>query len=104
MDVAELLGHKIQFIGGQSLQFMKVGSTTGEEVLLNLGDPDYVPDEGHFEWHWNTQATLIGAVPYQLMRDDWYWDHDLIIEFDDNGIVKHYEITETKVGVGTKRF
>lgn len=88
-------------IGKESLQFIKVGSTTREEVLLNLGTSDYFRDEESvFIWHWETQAKLyVLPVVYTYpvgSTVDVFREYELVIEFDDNGIVKHYEIKKIK--------
>ena len=75
-----------------SLQFMNVGSTTREEVLLNLGDPDLF--SVGFVYRWMTEYSFILILIGTGVgggRADVYSVYELVIEFDDNGIVKHYE-------------
>ena len=75
-----------------SLQFMNVGSTTREEVLLNLGGPDLFSVGFVYRWMTEYGFILIGLIGPSLGgRADVYSVYELVIEFDDNGIVKHYE-------------
>ncbi len=82
----------------KSVELLEVGSTNREEVLLNLGAPDIVEgDESVFTYIWSTKAGILflgfwpgitGTGPISLK------DHRLRIEFDENGIVKNYEIEQ----------
>jgi len=47
----------------ESLGFLKVGSTKKEEVVLNLGPPNYTRDnERDFIYQWYTESALILIV------------------------------------------
>ena len=63
----------------KTLEFMQVGSTSREEVLLNLGEPDEVSkDERYFFYR---LILLDGLFPERF---------DFGIQFDDKGVVKRY--------------
>ncbi len=84
----------------ESVELLEVGSTNREEVLLNLGAPDYVEgDDSVFTYFWSTKAGILiigvwpgitGTGPMSAKY------HRLRIEFDENGIVKNYEIKQEK--------
>ncbi len=83
------------------MELVEVGSTTREEVLLNLGGPDIVEgDESVFTYIWSTKA---GILYFALWGDRGQTkpmsakDHQLRIEFDENGIVKNYEIEQEEL-------
>lgn len=82
------------------MELLEVGSTTREEVLLNLGAPDIVEgDESVFTYSWSTKA---GILYFYFLGEDQTKpmsakDHRLYIEFDENGIVKNYEIEEEEL-------
>lgn len=75
------------------------GKTTREEVLLQLGEPDFVDGEDRiFVYHWSMVVGYLwvwpdieGKIPRQ---------HFFLIEFDDHGIVKRYELKEFE-GIGS---
>ena len=81
------------------MAFLEVGSTNREEVLLNLGDPDIVEgDESVFRYFWSTKTGILylyfmGESQAAPMSAKY---HRLRIEFDENGIVKNYEIKQEK--------
>jgi len=77
-------------IDATALEFMGVGSTSREEVLLKLGEPDEVwEDERHFLYWWLTaRGYLIDRNPNDTPM--WKKRYDLLIEFDDQGVVKRY--------------
>ncbi len=86
-------------IGEESLGFLEVGSTKREEVLLTLGLPEYTQDhERAFVYKWDTASGWVvagahiggaGASKYSS-----YKTYQLLIEFDDIGILKGFEIKE----------
>ena len=86
-------------IGEESLGFLEVGSTKREEVLLALGIPEWTPEfEGAFHYRWKTKY---GTVVFILLLGSGgdrkytsYKGYQLVIEFDDTGIVKRFEIKE----------
>jgi outer membrane protein assembly factor BamE (lipoprotein component of BamABCDE complex) len=87
----------------ESLQFMKVGSTTREEVLLNLGDPELFSGDSEFKYRWETESAFMGVdIAGGSGRYDFYYFYELVIEFDDNGLVKSFEIKEEKTGTGLR--
>ncbi len=90
----------------ESLEFIEVGSTKLEEVLLNLGHPDSgrYAEEVILEYDWTVKAGQ-WVVPWLTMPPGTggvltgpisVWRYELRIEFDENGIVKSYEIYETE--------
>ena len=75
---------------------MEVGSTKKEEVLLNLGPPNYTRDnERNFIYRWNTESALVLIIASMGgAADKTYTYHkiyELLIEFDDMDIVKSLE-------------
>jgi len=78
------------------MAFVEVGSTNREEVLLNLGAPDYVEgDNSDFTYFWRTKAGIVFSYFFELTSAPMFtMDHRLLIEFDENGIVKNYEIEQ----------
>jgi outer membrane protein assembly factor BamE (lipoprotein component of BamABCDE complex) len=81
----------------RALLFVKAGSTTREDVLLNLGEPDLAwGDETYFAYRWITVNGYVVA----WMGDGHTADgesfpigkarHDLVIEFDEDGRVARY--------------
>ncbi len=83
------------------MAFLEVGSTNREEVLLNLGAPDIVEgDESVFKYFWSTKAGILylyiyGGKPQAAPMSA--KNHRLRIEFDENGIVKNYEIEQEQL-------
>ncbi len=77
----------------ESLGFVEVGSTKREEVLLNLGDPDYGHgNERIFVYQWTTMSGKeIKWAGYDETRYETRKKYQLIIGFDQNGIVNSYE-------------
>jgi len=80
---------------------MEVGSTKKEEVLLTLGPPNYTRDnERDFIYQWNTESGLVleiaGMGGSRTEKYTYYKTYQLLIEFDDIGIVKGFEIKEEK--------
>ncbi|MFQ5989516.1 MAG: hypothetical protein ACE5K9_06345 [Candidatus Methylomirabilales bacterium] len=83
-----------QPIEKESLGFLEIGSTTREEVLLHLGDPDYARDnERIFVYHWTTMSGKeIGWVGYrEPSKYETRKKYQVIIGFDQTGIVNIYE-------------
>ena len=82
----------------ESLEFLEIGSTKREDVLLNLGDPDYGHgNERIFVYQWITKSgTEIKWGGYQETRYVTRKKYQLIIGFDQNGVVSSYEIKEEK--------
>jgi outer membrane protein assembly factor BamE (lipoprotein component of BamABCDE complex) len=83
----------------ETLQFMRAGSTSKEEVLLKLGAPDSIgQNEAVFEYEWlmvngYTQWAIgfwpgVGAAG-GLAR---FSHHVLSVEFDERNVVTRYEI------------
>lgn len=76
-------------IDATALEFMGLGSTSREEVLLKLGEPDAVwEDERHFLYWWVTARGY--AIVFDNAPPIWKKRYDLLIEFDDQGVVKRY--------------
>ncbi len=87
----------------ESLEFIEVGSTKREEVLLTLGPPDCTQEnERVFDYQWETESEWIYVVGagYQAAGGTFHFSltYQLLIEFDDTGIVKRFEIKRGKVG------
>lgn len=82
----------------ESLEFLEVGSTKREDVLLHLGDPDYGHgNERIFVYQWTTKSgTEIKWGGYQETRYVTRKKYQLIIAFDQSGVVSSYEIKEQK--------
>lgn len=90
----------------ETLESIRAGVTTREEVLLRLGEPDVVMrSERLFGYHWVTVWGYLfvlhqgGAVagPVGFNR------HLALIEFDEQGIVKRLEVKEegvSQLGIG----
>lgn len=78
---------------------IRPGSTTREDALLLLGEPDAtIKDERVFAYHWimNT-GILIGGIPLGYAGGIDFSGpirrrYLLFVEFDDHGIVKRYEL------------
>jgi len=95
-------------IGEESLGFLKVGSTKKEEVVLNLGPPNYTRDnERNFIYRWNTKSEIVwvgGMIGGGGTRTvTTYYTYQLLIEFDDIGIVKSLERKEEEAEQGPLR-
>ncbi len=83
-----------QPIEKESLEFLEIGSTTREDVLLRLGDPDYARDsERIFVYHWVTKSEKeIGWLDYrEASKFETRKRYQVIIGFDEAGIVTSYE-------------
>lgn len=73
-------------IDAKATEFMRVGSTSKEEVLLKLGEPDAVwEDERNFLYLWFTARGYVGAggSPMYIGKP-----HELLIEFDEQDVIK----------------
>jgi outer membrane protein assembly factor BamE (lipoprotein component of BamABCDE complex) len=85
-------------IDAAALGFMHPGSTDKEEVLLQLGEPDGIwQDERYFLYRWVSVTggylICVAADPYGggsggLIAPLKRKRYDLLIEFDDKGVVK----------------
>ena len=83
-----------QPIEKDSLEFLEIGSTTREEVLLRLGDPDYAQEnERVFVYQWVTKSEKeIGWLDYrEASKYETHRRYQVIIGFDHVGIVTTYE-------------
>ncbi len=92
----------------ESLEFIEVGSTKREEVLLTLGPPDCTQEnERVFDYQWETESEWIYVAGLGYTggggRLHFSLTYQLLIEFDDTGIVKRFEIKRGKVGGGRKK-
>ncbi len=92
----------------ESLGFLEVGSTKREEVLLTLGPPDCTQEnERVFDYQWETESEWIyvGGLGYTGGGGRLHFSltYQLLIEFDDTGIVKRFEIKRGKVGYTEKK-
>jgi len=81
----------------KTLRFVEVGSTTREDVLLNLGEPDLAWGDGtYFAYRWITvngyvvawagDAHTVDGESFPIGKAR----HDLVIEFDEDGRVARY--------------
>ena len=81
----------------ESIEFIELGSTTRTQVLLKLGEPDYVWDDGaRFLYYWKTtDAVFLWAVGYGYSgaagAEDIGWDWGLYLRFDPAGIIQEVE-------------
>ena len=83
-----------QPIEKESLEFLEIGSTTREDVLLHLGDPDYAREnERIFVYQWVTKSEKeIGWLDYrEASKYETRKRYQVIIGFDQVGIVAGYE-------------
>ena len=72
---------------------MEVGSTTKEEVVLNLGPPNYTRENDRvFVYHWFTESgwMLIAFTPHGSGSNVSRKYYEFLIEFDDIDIVKGF--------------
>jgi outer membrane protein assembly factor BamE (lipoprotein component of BamABCDE complex) len=87
-------------IGEESLGFLEVGSTKREEVLLTLGIPEYTQDhERAFVYEWDTVSGWIvdDNLATPAKKHLTHKTYQLLIEFDDIGILKGFEIKDEEV-------
>ena len=79
---------------------MKVGSTTREDVLLRLGEPDkYGPTwRVQFEYRWKmvTGYLFVGAYRGPAHTFGFLEENTLHIEFDEKNVLKAFEIEKIK--------
>jgi outer membrane protein assembly factor BamE (lipoprotein component of BamABCDE complex) len=93
-------------IGEESLGFLEVGSTKREEVLLTLGLPDSTQDhERVIIYEWNTKSEVVWLIATYgggtgTIKDTTYTTYQLLIEFDDIGIVKRLKRNEEETDLG----
>ncbi len=93
----------------EMLEFVEVGATTREEVLLNLGDPNcaFYPEWGYrckdrlWTYSWKKYAPgtrwyLVGQYGSEVISEPPIIRYKLHIEFDENGIVTGYEFEESE--------
>lgn len=90
-------------IDQETLESIRVGVTTREEVLLRLGEPDVVMrNERLFAYHWVTNTgyviggggatgSITGGGGVGAIRQKRYL---ALVEFDEQGIVKRHEVKE----------
>ncbi len=85
----------------ERLEFVEVGSTKKEEILLNLGDPNIVSEEQRvFEYMWMTKTgfwtsgVLMQEGTFNHFLGELWFSHwyTLRIDFDEDGIVTSYSI------------
>jgi len=73
------------------LRFLKAGSTTRAEVSLNLqGIDSHVNEHGFFWGRWASSSVLYGTG----VRG--WGDHNILVEFDPQGIVKGWMVTDDR--------
>ena len=76
-------------IDTKTLRMMALGSTSREQVLLKLGEPDAAwKDEQYFLYRWFTVRGY--AVTMGTAGEIGGEGHNLIVEFDHDGLVKDY--------------
>ena len=80
-------------IEANALEFMRVGSTSREQVLLKLGESDAVREhERYLLYRW---VTVRGYLLVKLLESESTGHigkntYELLIEFDDEGLVKRF--------------
>jgi outer membrane protein assembly factor BamE (lipoprotein component of BamABCDE complex) len=81
------------------LDFINVGKTTKEEILLKIGEPDWSSNEDNtFEYHWSmvkgyVVIIIVFFVPYggasgTANAIPWVKKHYFLIQFDDQNKVR----------------
>jgi hypothetical protein len=81
--------------GKADLDFVRVGTTHREEVIEKLGWTDVgIKDERIFLGRWISSAWgILLANPYGSPPPDRHWEgHNLLMEFDEKGVVKQYSV------------
>jgi len=84
-------------MGETTLDFLKEGVTTREEVLLTLGHPDRVRDGNRLFLYWWDEIRGMVAYSIPYIAGSMYEAgprHGLRIEFDDNGKVQNFTLEE----------
>jgi outer membrane protein assembly factor BamE (lipoprotein component of BamABCDE complex) len=82
----------------KTLASIKEGTTSKEDILMMLGEPDRVTNnERLFSYWWQEESGAVGviAVPGaggRIGDDSTKHTYSLYIEFDENNIVKWFEI------------
>jgi outer membrane protein assembly factor BamE (lipoprotein component of BamABCDE complex) len=80
------------YIASETVEFVQDGSTTKEEVLLGLGEPDRVwNDQKRFAYLWK-MVVAVGGVGYLVSEIPATYLY--LIEFDENDIVKRHEMVK----------
>jgi hypothetical protein len=94
-------------ISGQKLNldlgFLKAGSSTREEVGKNLAAIDTQVNQPHFFWgRWETSSWAVAGLVAQMgpaaapYGERFWGGHNLLIEFDPQGIVKSWRVVDDK--------
>ncbi len=80
----------------KELDLIISGKTTREEVLLHFGEPDVVMrNERVFAYHWiMTAGYFVVGGYYSANGGSIGRRHLVLLEFENNGIVKRYEVKE----------
>lgn len=81
-------------IDEETIAFIKPGYTSKEEVLLKLGEPEYVWDNGRkFVYHWKvTRGYLIYGGGYTGGINSLAKDYVLLIHFEQDDHLSRFEI------------
>lgn len=83
----------------ESLEFIHLGNTTKEKVLLRLGEPDLVwKKEKIFLYRWVVAKGIIAYASPGPGTPVFFKECLLLIEFDEKDIVKRYEIKAEETG------
>lgn len=76
--------------------FIKIGLTTKEDVILRCGNPSWIAltDEKQISYKWTTSlGVVIAGAYYTGGAGALEATESLVIDFDDNDVVKSYKIT-----------
>jgi outer membrane protein assembly factor BamE (lipoprotein component of BamABCDE complex) len=93
-------------IDEEKIAFMKTGITGKEEILLRLGEPEYMwGDEKYFVYHWRvTRGYLIWAGGYAGGMSSLTRDYVLLVQFDQDDHLSRYEIQSERFSDEVKRW
>ena len=80
-------------IDDSDIQFLKEGKTSEEEVLLKFGEPDLIlSDQRTFVYHWQVaHGYWLAGGGYSGAGGPIPKDYFFMLEFDENGRLKHFE-------------
>lgn len=90
-------------VEADAFDFLRVGSTVREEVLLRLGEPDATwEDEAFIAYRWWTVSGVAGVIGLRGGSSDYVGEqgHDFVIELDDDGIVTRFGLIDEWASTG----
>lgn len=101
----ELVSHGSRLsIPEETLKLVQTGSTTKEDVLLVLGEPDMgSKDEKNFlYWTASSQGVWISGAPFLILAGDLTRHlYVLLMEFDENDVVERIQLKMRDLPPGT---